>query len=101
MGTKLSKLKVKVGASGKKKKKGISPFEDPKLTNVADQHGPPYRAGWKGLPMDQTTIQQAVSQNTSTENNLNLMEIFLVLSEIFSKILNVLISHTDYCFHKW
>lgn len=56
--------------------------------------------GWKVLPMDQTTTQQAVSQNTPTENNLNLMEIFLVLSEIFSKNLNVLIRHTDYCFHK-
>lgn len=58
-------------------------------------------SGWKGLPLDQTTIQQAVSQNTSTEISLNLTEIFLVVSEIFLKNLNVFIGHTHYCFHKY
>lgn len=36
--------------------------------------------------MDQTAIQQSVSQNTSTENSLNLTEIFPVLSsDIFKE----------------
>lgn len=96
----------KYSGEKKKKKKDILTFVDPNFTKVAGGWSmwPPVLGlgslGYKGLPVDQTTIQQAVSQNTSTENNLNIIEIFLVFSEIFSKNLNVSICHTRYSSHK-